>query len=201
MLNEITEILEEWRTGDETAVDRLFPLVYEELKSRARQYLNRERNNHTLQPTALVNEVYIRLVDVKRMEWNDRVHFFAISATIMRRILVDHARRIESEKRGGNFKRLTLENLPIANKNKSADLLDLERALTQLKEIDERKVKVVELRFFGGLTNKESAEVLKVNEKTIQRDWNFARVWLYRELNKSNPPNEKDVPENFSNTL
>ncbi|MEZ5429394.1 MAG: sigma-70 family RNA polymerase sigma factor [Pyrinomonadaceae bacterium] len=184
MAHEITQILQEWRAGDKTAVDRLFPLVYDELKKQARSYLFNERRDHTLQPTALVNEAYLRLVGINQMKWEDRAHFFAFSATTMRRILVDHARKLYSEKRGGQLQRLTLGNLPMADEQKAADLLELDEALTRLAEIDERKEKVVEMRFFAGLNQKEIAEVLQVNEKTVQRDWQFAKLWLYRELTR-----------------
>ena len=182
MAQEITGLLQEWKNGDGTAVDRLFPLVYDELKRQARNYLNNERANHTLQPTALVHEVYLRLVKLNQMKWEDRTHFYAISATTMRRILVDHAREIAADKRGGAMQRITLENLYISNEKKATDLLELDEALTKLAEIEERKAQVVEMNFFGGLNQKEIAEVLQVTEKTVQRDWQFAKLWLYREL-------------------
>lgn len=182
MAQEITQILQDWRKGDESAVDRLFPLVYQELKIQARNYLNKERKNHTLQPTALVNEAYLRMIGINKMNWEDRAHFYALSATTMRRILVDHARKIATDKRGGELQRLTLGNLKIADEQKATDLLDLDDALERLAEMEERKAKVVEMRFFSGLNQKEIAEVLKVTEKTVQRDWKFAKLWLYREL-------------------
>jgi len=182
MAQEITGLLQEWKNGDGTAVDRLFPLVYDELKRQARNYLNKERANHTLQPTALVHEVYLRLVKLNQMKWEDRAHFYAISATTMRRILVDHAREIAADKRGGAMQRITLENLYTSNEKKATDLLELDEALTKLAEIEERKAQVVEMNFFGGLNQKEIAEVLQVTEKTVQRDWQFAKLWLYREL-------------------
>ncbi len=184
MVHNITWLLQEWKNGDETAIDRLFPLVYDELKRQARNYLNKERINHTLQPTALVHEVYLRLTNLNQIKWEDRAHFYAISATTMRRILVDHAREIAADKRGGGGarQRITLENLQISNEQKATDLLELDEALTKLAEIEERKVRVVEMSFFGGLNQKEIAEVLQITEKTVQRDWKFAKLWLYREL-------------------
>lgn len=184
MSHEITQILKDWKRGDESAKDKLFPLVYDELKRQARNYLSRERRNHTLQPTALVNEAYMRLIGINKLDWDDRAHFYAVSATTMRRILVDHARKIATDKRGGDAQRLTLGNLQIAAEQKAADLLDLDEALNKLSEIEERKAKVVEMKFFSGLNQKEIAKVLDVTEKTVQRDWKFAKLWLYRELTK-----------------
>jgi RNA polymerase sigma factor (TIGR02999 family) len=184
MIHNITLLLQEWKAGDETAIDRLFPLVYDELKRQARSYLNRERSNHTLQPTALVHEVYLRLINLNQIKWEDRSHFYAISATTMRRILVDHAREIAADKRGGAMQRITLENLQIANEQKATDLLELDQALTRFAEIEERKARVIEMHFFGGMNQKEIAEVLQMNEKTVQRDLKFAKLWLYRELNQ-----------------
>lgn len=182
MAHKITRLLQEWKDGDETAIDRLFPLVYNELKRQARNYLNRERSNHTLQPTALVHEVYLRLIKLNETKWDDRSHFYAISAITMRRILVDHAREFSAEKRGGGLLRVTFENLQVANEMKSAQLLDLDEALDKLAKIEARKARVVEMIYFGGLNQKEIAEVLQVTEKTVQRDWTFAKLWLYREL-------------------
>jgi RNA polymerase sigma-70 factor (ECF subfamily) len=182
MAQDITRLLQEWKSGDESAIDRLFPLVYSELKRQARNYLNKERGNHTLQPTALVHEVYMRLIKLNQMQWADRAHFYAISATTMRRILVDHAREITAAKRGGVMQRVTLENLHFSNEDKATDLLELDTALTRLAAIESRKAQVVEMSFFGGLNHKEIAEVLQITEKTVQRDWKFAKLWLFREL-------------------
>ncbi len=184
MAHDITGILHEWKNGDESAIDRLFPLVYGELKRRAQVYLSNERAGHTLQPTALVHEAYLRLVELEDIKWEDRTHFFAISATIMRRILVDHARKIAAEKRGGEIRRITLEGLHLSTEQKAFDLLELDDALTRLAEIEERKARVVEMKFFGGLSQAEIADILKIAEKTIQRDWKFAKLWLYREMSK-----------------
>lgn len=186
MAHEITMLLQEWKEGDESAVDRLFPLVYDELRRQARNYLNKERVNHTLQPTALVHEVYLRLTNLNQMKWENRAHFYAISATTMRRILVDHAREIAADKRGGEMRRITLERIQVANEDKATDLLELDEALTKLAHIEERKARVIEMNFFGGLNQKEIAEVLNVTEKTIQRDLKFAKLWLYRELTREN---------------
>lgn len=182
MAHDITRLLQEWKEGDQTAVDRLFPIVYSELKRQARSYLNKERVNHTLQPTALVHEVYLRLINLNQIKWDNRAHFYAISATTMRRILVDHAREVAADKRGGNMQRITLERIQIADEQKATDLLELDKALDKLAEIEQRKAQVVEMNFFGGLNQKEIAEVLQINEKTVQRDLKFARLWLYREL-------------------
>lgn len=184
MVQDITLILEDWRNGDETAADRLFPLVYDELKRRARNYLNHERHNHTLQPTALVHEAYLRMIDLNRIKWEDRKHFYALSATTMRRVLVDHARENSADKRGGNLQRVTFENLQISADEKAFDLLGLNDALNKLSEIDSRKVQIVEMIYFAGMSQKEISEVLEISEKTVHRDWNFAKLWLFRELSR-----------------
>lgn len=188
MAHEITQILRDWREGDKSAVDRLFPIVYDELKRQARFLMSKERGNHTLQPTALVNEAYMRLIGVNQMSWEDRAHFFAFSATTMRRILVEHARKVAAVKRGGEMRRLTLDNLQIADEQKAIDLLELDEAMINLAELDERKAKVVEMIFFGGLNQKEIAKILEVAEKTVQRDWKFAKLWLYRQLTRKTIP-------------
>ena len=157
MSHEITQILQEWKNGDTSAVDRLFPIVYDELKRQARSYLSRERINHTLQPTALVNEAYVRLIGINRMNWVDRAHFYAVAATTMRRILVDHARKLASEKRGGEMTRLTLGDFQFRDSPKATDILDLDLALNRLSEIEDRKAKVVEMKFFGGLNRDKFA--------------------------------------------
>ena len=182
MQQEVTRLLEEWRDGDQSAADRLFPIVYDELRRLARSYMNQERKSHTLQPTALVNEAFIKLTDIERIQWQNRAHFFAVSATIMRRILVDHARKLASKKRGAGLKRLTLENLNANQENRQTDLLDLDEALNRLGEADERKARVLEMNYFGGLSQSHIAEVLKISPKTVQRDLEFARLWLFREL-------------------
>lgn len=184
--HEVTQILEEWRAGDKSAADRLFPLVYDELKRAARQYLRREsRQEHTLQPTALVHEAYLRMVGQTSLAVENRTHFYALASRVMRRILVDYARQHNAEKRGGAAQRFALEDLDILPEQSAADLLELDEALARLEQLDERKCRVVDMRFFGGLTEAEIAGVLEVTEKTVRRDWHFAKLWLYRELTQS----------------
>lgn len=180
--HEVTQILHEWSDGDKDAPARLMPLVYNELRRQARNYLARERGSHTLQPTALVHEAYLRLVDQTRISWQNRAHFFGIAANMMRRILVDHARSHASEKRGGAAVRLSIEDIQIPLEQRASDLITLDEALEKLVGFDERKAKIVEMRFFGGLTDEEIAEVLGVSSRTVLRDWKTARLWLYREL-------------------
>jgi RNA polymerase sigma factor (TIGR02999 family) len=182
---DITEILRSWSDGDADAADRLFALVYDELRRLARSYLQREDSAHTLQPTALVNEAYLRLIDQTRVNWQNRSHFYGIAAQMMRRILVDHARAHATGKRGGAAERLSLEDAVIAPEQNATDLVELDEALTNLAKFDERKSRVVELLYFGGLERKEAALVLGVSEKTVLRDWQMARMWLYRELSLS----------------
>lgn len=183
MKHEVTEILHEWSAGDELAAERLFPLIYDELKKRAQNYLIRERKDHTLQPTALVNEAFLKLIDQDRVDWQNRAHFFGVASTIMRRILVDHARAHAAEKRGDGAIRLSIDDVQIPIEQRAADLVALHEALEKLEKFDERKAKIVEMRFFGGLTEEEIAENLGIAARTVQRDWKTARLWLYRELN------------------
>jgi RNA polymerase sigma factor (TIGR02999 family) len=180
-VDEMSNLLRAWSDGDRDALDKLTPIVYNELRRLARHYMRRERPGHSLQTTALVNEAYMRLVDYKRMQWQDRSHFFAVSAQLMRRILVEHARR-HNLKRGGNVQHVSLEEVVVLGGNRAADLVALDDAMNALGQIDSRKAQVVELRFFGGLSVDETAEVLKVSPVTVMRDWNMARAWLYREL-------------------
>ena len=186
----MTQLLLAWSAGKTGAEDSLFQVVYDELKRIARRYLNREREDHTLQPTALVHEAYLRMVDQTRVSWQNRAQFYGVAATMMRRILVNHARGLATEKRGGAAQRLSLDEGSFSSTESATDLLALDEALQRLAHLDERKSRVVELLFFGGLENKEAAEVLGVSEKTVQRDWQMARSWLYRELsnNMSEPP-------------
>jgi RNA polymerase sigma factor (TIGR02999 family) len=179
---DITEILNSWGSGNREAADDLFSLVYDELRRLAQSYLRQERPGHTLQPTALVHEAYLRLVDQTRVNWQNRSHFYGIAAQMMRRILVDHARARATDKRGGAAQRLSLEDANLSVEQDATDLIALDEALTNLAKFDERKSRVVELLYFGGLESKEAAEVLGVSEKTIQRDWKMAKLWLYREL-------------------
>lgn len=183
--NEISQLLDEWSHGNQSALDKLYPLVYDELRRMAHRYMSRERKGHTLQTTALINEAYLRLVEQKHVHWANRAHFFGISAQIMRRILIDHARRYEYSKRGGGTQRVSLDEVAIVAKHKGKELLALDEALTRLGEMDARRGQVVELRFFGGLNNDEIAAVLKISANTVTRDWNLARAWLYHELSSA----------------
>jgi RNA polymerase sigma factor (TIGR02999 family) len=179
---QITQLLRAWQGGDGLALQQLTPVVYEELHRMARHYMARERDGHTLQTTALINEVYLRLVNVKDVKWQDRAHFFAISAQLMRRILTDFARSHGYQKRGGGAQHVPLDEACLASAEPGVDLVALEEALTRLGETDTRKSKVVELRFFGGMTVAETAEVLQISAETVMRDWSMARAWLLREL-------------------
>lgn len=179
----MTRLLLAWSGGDRTALDSLAAIVYDELHRLASRYLRGERPGQTLQATALVNEAYMRLVDYRRMQWRDRAHFFAVSAQVMRRILVDHARR-RNWKRGGRARHVSIEEVAVVGGARAADLVALDDAMQSLAQLDPRKAQVVELRFFGGLTTDEAAEVLKVSSTTVLRDWNTARAWLYRELSR-----------------
>jgi RNA polymerase sigma factor (TIGR02999 family) len=182
--HEITRLLVAWSTGDEAALEQLMPLVYDELRRLARRYMHGERPGHTLQTTALVNEAYLRLVNWRDVQWQNRAHFFAVSAQIMRRILVDFAREKLYLKRGGGTVRVSLSEASYLPEGPGADLVELDEALTALASVDSRKSQVVEMRFFAGLSNREVAEVLKVSEGTVMRDWRLAKVWLLRELGK-----------------
>jgi RNA polymerase sigma-70 factor (ECF subfamily) len=183
--HDVTLLLQAWGGGDKQALDRLAPLVYRELRRIAGRMMAAERPNHTLQATALVNEAYVRLVDTQQVSWQDRAHFFALCARAMREILIDHARARGSAKRGGDQIAIELDEALAAAPSPEANLLELDDALKRLAEIDPRKSQVVELRFFGGLNLEETAEALKVSTKTVQRDWDLARGWLYRELHGS----------------
>lgn len=178
----ITHLLKEWSDGDQQALDKLTPLVYEELRQQAARYLRKERPGHSLQATALINEAYLRLIDVKDVQWQNRAHFFAIAANLMRRILVDHARRRDAEKRGGSQVLLTLDDAFAAAEQPDVDLLAIDEALNKLAMIDAQQARVVELRFFSGLTVEETAAALGVSPKTVKRDWSVARAWLRREI-------------------
>ena len=183
--HQITQLLAEWSDGNQAALDELYPLVYEELHRLARRYMSRERKGHTLQTTALINEAYVRLVDQRNVHWANRSHFFAISAQIMRRILIDHARRHAYAKRGGGAQQVSLEEVALVAREAGSDLMKLDEALKILAKMDPRRCHVVELRYFGGLSNEEIAGVLKVSENTVTRDWNLARAWLYQQLTGS----------------
>ncbi len=182
--HEITQLLQAWSEGDQAALGRLIPLVYDELHRRAHAYMRRERAGHILQTTALVNEAYLQLVDADKVKWRDRSHFFAIAARLMRRILVDNARSLNAKKRGGQIRRVSLSDSVVFSSKPDADLIELDDALTSLEEIDARRARVVELRFFGGMTLEETAEVLKVSADTVWHDWDLAKTWLYREMRR-----------------
>jgi len=179
--NEISTLLRAWSDGDQSALQGLTAIVYEELRRLAHYYMQRERPGHTLQTTALVNEAYIRLVDYKRMQWQDRAHFFAVAAQVMRRILVDHARS-HNIKRGAGVPHVALDDVAVVSSDRTGDLVALDDAMNALARLDPRKVQIIEMRFFGGLTVEETAEVLKVSPATVKRDWSIAKFWLYREL-------------------
>lgn len=179
-----TQILARAVGGDEAAAARLLPMVYEELRALAARALRRERADHTLQPTALVHEAFLRLIDQTQAEYNSRTHFFAVSAQVIRRILVDHARQHHALKRGGNWLKVTLDHANAASSDEALDLLGLDEALNKLCTLDERQSKVVELRFFGGLSVEETAATLGVSPRTVEEDWRMARAWLKRELVK-----------------
>lgn len=178
---DVSMLLRAWSDGDRKALDRLTPIVYQELRGLARRSMRGERAGHSLQTTALVNEAYMRLVDYERMEWQNRAHFFAVSAQLMRRILVEHARR-HNLKRGGDVQHVSLDDVAIVDGDRSSDLVALDEAMSVLAQIDPRKARVVELRFFGGLSVVETAEVLRVSTVTVMRDWSTAKAWLYREM-------------------
>jgi RNA polymerase sigma factor (TIGR02999 family) len=178
----VTELLRAWRDGDDGALERLVPLVEAELRRLARAYMRRERRDHTLQTTALVNEAFLRLTDARHVRWEDRAHFLGISARLMRRVLVDHARSRGYRKRGGGAQRVTLSEGLLASPEPALDVVALDRALESLTAADPRKGRTIELRFFGGLSVEETAQVLDVSQDTVKRDWRLAKLWLLREL-------------------
>jgi RNA polymerase sigma factor (TIGR02999 family) len=181
---QVTQLLQAWSQGDEAALEQLVPLVRSELHRLAHRYMRRERPDHTLQATALMNEAYLRLVDRRKRQWQNRAHFFAVSARVMRHILVDYARARHYQKRGGEAQRLTLDEVMELSEEKSAELVALDDALKELASFDARKSQVVELRFFAGLSVEETAAVLKVSADTVMRDWKTAKVWLLREVSR-----------------
>ena len=178
----ITQLLTRWSSGDKAALDELIPLIYPELRRLARAYMGRENSAHTLQTSALINEAYLRLVNQQDVEWQNRAHFYAVAAQVMRHILVDHARRYRSNKRGAGAEHIHLDDVAIVCEGRAADLIALDDALTRLALIDVRKSRIFELRFFGGLTVEETAEVMKVAPITIMREWRAAKAWLGREI-------------------
>lgn len=181
---EVTQLLVNWGKGDKQALDQLMPLVYDELHRIASRYLRRERQGHTLQTTALINEAYMRIVDQKSVNWHNRAHFFGVAAQMMRRILVDHARSHLYAKRGGGAQMLTLDEAIATPRERDFELVALDDALTALSAIDPQQGRIIELRFFGGLTIEETAEVMGISPATVKRDWNMAKAWLYGEIRK-----------------
>ena len=180
--HDITQLLVDWSKGDRAALDKLLPVVEHELRRLAHHYMSRERAGHTLQTTALVNEAFVRLVHRKNVEWQNRAHFFGIAAQLMRTILVDHARSHACAKRGGAAGKLELDEALVVSQQKAAEVIALDEALQQLALLDPQQSRIVELRFFGGLTVEEAAEVLHISPATIKREWSSAKAWLYREL-------------------
>ena len=180
--HDVTELLQAWRQGDDQALEALAPRVQKELHRLARRHMAGERPNHPLQTTALINEAYIRLIGWDNVQWQNRAHFFAVAAQLMRRILVDIARARLGPRRGGGAAETTLDEAFVFRPDKSRDLLQLDEALTTLAEMDPRKSRIVELRFFGGLSVEETAAVLQISDRTVLREWNLARAWLYREI-------------------
>lgn len=176
----VTELLQEWQRGDKAALDKLTPLVYDELRRIAHRYVQRERDGHTLETTALVNEAYVRLVGQQKIEWQNRAHFFAVTAQVMRHILIDHARRRHYAKRGGAAQQVSLEDSYAMTSERAAELVALDEALDELAKLDPRKGRVVELRYFGGLSLEETADVLGISVMTVRRDWRAAKAWLYK---------------------
>jgi len=181
----VTELLLAWNDGNQAALEQLIPLVYAELRRRAHECMRRERPGHSLETTGLVNEVYLRLVDLNRVRWQNRAHFFAMAAQLMRQILVDMARSRRSARRGAGAPQVSLNEAAVVSKDRSAEVIALDDALRSLAAFDSRKCLIVELRYFGGLSVKETAEVVKISERTVMREWDMARIWLHRELNRS----------------
>ncbi len=178
----LTELLLDWKHGDESALARLTPLVYDELRRIAHRYVQRERNGHTLQTTALVHEAYLRLAGDQQIEWQDRAHFFAVTAQVMRHILIDHARRRRYAKRGGDPQQVSLSEAHAMTQERASELVALDEALDELAEVDPRKARVVELRYFGGLSLEETAEVVEISVMTVRRDWRAAKAWLFKTM-------------------
>jgi len=183
-VGEVTQLLIELKRGSKNAEDRLVPLVYSELRRIAAQFLRREAPGHTLQPTALVHEAYLRLTRMQEIDWQSRSHFFAIAATLMRRILVDHARAHLAQKRGVGWKAVDLETTVLISPGRSEEILALDDALQELAQLDERQCRIVELRFFSGMSEEETGQVLGISARTVKRDWRVAKAWLYNQLNR-----------------
>jgi RNA polymerase sigma factor (TIGR02999 family) len=185
MDKDVTTLLLEWRGGNRAALDELMPLIYAEFRQLASRALSRERPNHTLQSTALAHELYLKLIDQKRAQWRDREHFFAMASQIIRRILVDYARRLHAQRRGGLDTRITLDEALAPQQDRDLNLVELDDALEALSQIDSQQAKIIELRFFGGLSIEATGRILGVSPSTVNREWNLARAWLYRELSRS----------------
>lgn len=183
-MTDVTQLLIQWRRGDKTALDKLIPLIYEELRRLASHYMRGERTDHTLQTTALVNEAYLRLIDHKDMQWQNRAHFVGVAAQAMRRILVDHARSRQYFKRGAGVPKVSLDEAAVVRQEQTAELVALDDALTDLARVDPRKSQIVELRYFGGLSVDETAEVLGISPATVMRDWSTAKAWLLRAISQ-----------------
>ncbi|MEJ7578745.1 MAG: sigma-70 family RNA polymerase sigma factor [Pyrinomonadaceae bacterium] len=181
---EITQILQDWNDGNEGAKERLIPFVYDELKRQARMLMSKERANHTLQPTALVHEAFLKLSAQTGIEWKDRSHFYGLASRLMRQILVDHARLYATEKRGNHPIHFSIDDVQIPVEERAASILVLDEVLERLKQFDETQARIVEMRFFGGMNNGQIAESLDISERTVGREWQAARLWLYRELNR-----------------
>jgi RNA polymerase sigma-70 factor, ECF subfamily len=193
---EVTQLLVDWSNGNKTALDQLTPLIYEELRRLAARHLRKEHRNHTLQSSDLVNEAYLRLVDYSKLQWQDRAQFFALASQLIRRILIDHARRRGYAKRGGGGRKTTLDEAAFVSKERAAELVALDDALLSLTAIDLRKSRVVELRFFGGLSIEETAEVMKLSSTTVQREWRWAKAFLHREINRGDQHESGSMEEN-----
>jgi RNA polymerase sigma factor (TIGR02999 family) len=185
MHKDVTTLLLEWSGGNRAALDELMPLIYAEFRQLASRALSRERPNHTLQSTALAHELYLKLIDQKRAQWRDREHFFAMASQIIRRILVDYARRLHAQRRGGLDTRITLDEALAPQQDRDLNLVELDNALEALSQIDSQQAKIIELRFFGGLSIEATGRILGVSPSTVNREWNLARAWLYRELSRS----------------
>jgi RNA polymerase sigma factor (TIGR02999 family) len=180
--NDVTGLLHEWKQGDKHALDKLMPLVYDEMRRIAHRYMQKEHDGHTLQTTALINEAYVRLVGQQKIEWQNRSHFFAVTAQVMRHLLIDHARRQNFAKRGGGAERVALDDATMMSSERAVELIALDEALGELAQMDPRKSRVVELRYFGGLSLEETAEVLDISLMTVRRDWRAAKAWLFRRI-------------------
>lgn len=180
--DDLTGLLHDWREGDKAALDRLTPIVYDELRRIAHRYVQRERDGHTLQTTALVNEAYLRLAGQQKVDWQNRAHFFAVTAQVMRHILIDHARRRRYAKHGGELQQVPLDEAGVMSHERAGELIALDEALDELAKLDPRKSRVVELRYFGGLSLEETAEVLEISLMTVRRDWRAAKAWLYKRV-------------------